>query len=179
MGIFSKKEFNMIDGTFIETIHSRNLFNKHKLKSILINEDLYKVVDVKEYETESRFDATYGTLLKCGSKYILFNGIDMSNITFGELLRKLEHMNAMKYVIESLLKHDNIVAYFEEYETEENKTELRFIIFKFKEKNIAHLETVDLVRIILENALGDNELPDFPYIEVINHRVSRLLRLTK
>ena len=179
MGIFSKKESNMINETYVETSYSTKLFGKKKIKSVLINEDLYEVVDSKIYETESRFDANQATLLKCGSKFILLNDIDMSNISFGNKIRELNHYRAIEYLLESMHKYDNIVLFLEEVEKEDLTKELRYVIFKFKEKNIAHLETVELVRNMIDNTLGKNELPDFPYIEIINGIVSRLLRFAK
>ena len=179
MGIFSKKEFEMINNNYIETAYSNRFIRKNKLKHILINEDLYKVVDSKEYELESKLDGNSATLLKCGSRFILLNDIDLSSTSFGEKLREFKHLEAIKYVVEALLKYENIVLYLEEVNKEDDIKELRFIIFRFKEKNIAHLETIGLVHSMIENTLGKSELPDFPYIEVYNGKVSRMLRLAK
>lgn len=179
MSIFTKKESNMINETYITTVHSRNLIGKNKLLSVSFNELTFNVVDTREYQLETKKDTEYGTLLKCGSKFILFNGIDMSDSSFGDMLRRLEHFKSVCYVMESLIKYENIVVIFEECETEESNNELRYIICKFKEKNITHLETIELVRSMIDNSIGKRELPDFPYLEIINGKVSRLLRLTK
>ena len=174
MSIFTKKESNMINETYITTVHSRNLFGKNELLSITFNEFTFNVVDMRDYKLETNKEPEHGTLLKCGSKFILFNGVDMSDISFGDTLRRLEHYKSVCYVMESLIKYDNIVVIFEECENE-----LRYIICKFKEKNITHLETIELIQSMIENSIGERELPDFPYLEIINGKISRLLRLTK
>ena len=179
MGLFSKKEFDMINNNFIETEYTNKLFGKNKLKSVLINKDLYKVIDSKDYETESRLDGNSATLLKSGSRFIFLNDVDLSTITFGDKLRELYHRKAIEFVVDLLVKYENIILYLEEVCKEDNEKELRFVIFRFKDKNISYLESVDSVRTVIENSLGKSELPDFPYIEVYNGRVTRMLRLTK
>ena len=141
--------------------------------------DLFKVIDSTKYETESRIGRDFGTLLKCESRFILFSGIDTSKSSFDLKLSSMNNINALKYVLETLVKNENVVVFFEETLCDNCGDELRFIIFKLKDKNISHLNSVHSVRNLINNALGDNELPDFPYVEISNGRVCRLLRLNK
>lgn len=182
MGLFKIFITNNISERRIKTVYNRKFFNKKELYSVMIDDDSYYCIETGVFDRSQSFNSEEMNiqLLKNDSKFILLNGIDLSDKTFGDILFELKYDEAIKYALESLEKNENIVLYMEKFQEEEIPN-IRYVIFKFRDKDISHVESFGHIRGLLEDTLKEKEIPDFPFIEVIPNinRVQRLLRLKK